>query len=64
MNIIDKQQKGDQPLPALLDAEFGRLLHRVDGVAAGIGEADHLGLGALRLQQERGEIGGAERMLA
>ena len=40
------------------------LLHRVDGIAAGIGEADHLGLGVLGLQQQRGEVRGAERMLA
>ena len=39
-----------------------RLLDGVDGVAAGIGEPDHLGLGSLRLQQERGEVGGVERM--
>src|SRR3546814_10654618 len=32
------------------------------GVAAGIGEADHLGPRGLRLQQERGEVAGAERM--
>ena len=40
-----------------------RLLDRVDGVAAGIGEADHLGLRGLRLQQEGGEVGGIERPL-
>ena len=50
--------------PLGLDAEFAGLLHRVDGVAAGIGKPDHLGLGVLRLQQERGEVGCAERMLA
>src|SRR3546814_1485953 len=44
------------------DAELGCLLDGVDGVAAGIGEADYLGAGGLRLQQERGEVAGAERM--
>ena len=42
--------------PRLGDAELGRLLDRVDGVAAGVGEADHLGAGGLRLQQEGGEV--------
>ena len=48
--------------PPLHDAELGRLLDRVDGVAAGIGKADDLGLRRLRLQQERREVGGRERM--
>ena len=43
-------------LPAGGDAEFGALLDRVDGVAAGIGEPDDLGLRGLRLQQKRREI--------
>src|SRR3546814_2213649 len=44
------------------DAELGCLLEGVDGVAAVIGEAEYLGAGGLRLQQERGEVAGAERM--
>ena len=43
-------------------AELDRLLDRVDRVAARIGEPHDLGARALRLQQERSEIGGAERM--
>src|SRR5207248_4933366 len=39
------------------DAKLGCLLDRVDGVASGIGEADNLCLGRLRLQQERREVG-------
>ena len=35
---------------------------RVDGVAAGICQPDHLGFRSLRLQQERGEIRRVERM--
>ncbi len=45
------------------DAEFRRLLDRVGGVAAGIGKPDDLGLRALRLQQERGEVGIVQGML-
>ena len=64
-DAVDVGDKGEQRrefLAALDDAELGCLLDRVDGVAAGIGEPDHLGLRGLRLQQERGEIRGAERM--
>ena len=56
VSVISMQQR-DHLLAALGDAEFGRLLQRVGGVAAGIGEPDHLGLGGLRLQQEGGEVG-------
>ena len=44
------------------DAEFAALLDHVDRIAAGIGEPDDLGLGGLRLQQERREVGGIQRM--
>ena len=64
VDVIDEQQERHHGLAALLDAELVGLLDRVDGVAAGIGKADHLGLGILRLQQEGSEIRGAERMLA
>jgi len=63
VHVVDEQQKRHHGLAAGLDAEFASLLDRIDGVAAGIGEPDHLGLGVLRLQQQRGEIRGAERML-
>ena len=39
-------------LAALDDAELRRLLDRVGGIEAGIGEPDDLGLRALRLEQE------------
>ena len=42
--------------PRLRDAELARLLDRVDRVAAGIGQADHLRARALRLKQERREV--------
>jgi hypothetical protein len=40
------------------DAEFSRLLDRIDGVLAGVGKGDNLGFGALRLQQkdEKSEV--------
>jgi hypothetical protein len=55
VDVVDEQQERHHGLAALLKTELGRLLHRVDGVAAGIGEPDHLGLGVLRLQQQRSE---------
>ena len=63
VNVGDEQQHARELLAAIDDAELRRLLDRVGGVAAGIGEADDLGLGALRLQQEGGEVGIVERML-
>ena len=51
----EQKQRG-KLLAALGDAELSRLLDRVCGVAAGIGEADDLGARRLRLQQEGGEI--------
>ena len=50
MHVRDEHQQPGEVLPALDDAELGRLLDRVDRIAAGIGEADDLGLGGLRLQ--------------
>ena len=57
MHVVDEQQQRRELLAAGDDAEFGGLLDRVGGVAAGIGEADDLGLGRLRLQQEGREVG-------
>ena len=55
--------KPGELLAARDDAEFRRLLDRVGGVAAGIGQADDLGLRRLRLQQERREVRRVQRML-
>src|SRR5579871_3354897 len=63
VNVGDKEQERCKFLPACGDAEFGRLLDRVGRIGAGIGKADNLGLGGLRLQQEGGEISGADRSL-
>ena len=63
MHVVDEQQQRRELLAAGDDAEFGRLLDRVGGVAAGIGKPDHLRLRGLRLQQERREVRGVERML-
>ena len=62
IDVGGEHQQAGETLAALDDAELGRLLDRVDGVAAGIGEPDDLGLGRLRLQQERREVVGVERM--
>ena len=46
----------------LQDAELANLLDGVDGVRAGVGEADHVGARSLRLQQVGREIRRPERM--
>ncbi|GCC47790.1 hypothetical protein chiPu_0031890, partial [Chiloscyllium punctatum] len=63
VDVGDEQQHAGKPLAARDDAEFGGLLDRVGGVAAGIGKADNLGLRALCLQQEGREVRVVERML-
>jgi hypothetical protein len=62
VHVGDEGEQRGEALAAAHDAEFGRLLDRVDCVGTGIGEPDDLGLRRLRLQQERREIGGRERM--
>ena len=56
MDVGDEHQQRGQRLARLGDAEFRRLLDRVDGIAAGIGEADHVSTAALRLKQEGREV--------
>ena len=63
LDVGEEQQQRRELLAALDDAELGRLLDRVGGVAAGIGKADDLGLGGLRLEQEGREVRRVERML-
>ena len=62
MNVGDEEQQRRELLAARRDAEFRRLLDRIGGVAAGIGEADDLGLGGLRLQQIGREVRRIQRM--
>ena len=62
MHVGDEGEQGGEVLTALDDAELGRLLDRVDGVAAGVRQADDLGFRGLRLQQERREVGARERV--
>lgn len=52
VDVVDEEQERCELLAAFDDAEFGRLLDRVGGVAAGIRKPDDLRLGVLRLQQE------------
>ena len=56
VHLGERHQQAGELLAGLDDAELGRLLDRVGGVEAGIGKADDLGLRALRLQQEGGEV--------
>ena len=56
MHIGQEHQQAGHPH---LDAEFLDLLDGVDGVRTGIGQAQHLGAGCLRLDQEGREIGRA-----
>ena len=63
VDVGDEDKQSGELLAALDDAELGRLLDRVDRIAAGIGEADDLCFRGLRLQQIGGEIGGVERHL-
>ena len=49
VHVGEEDQQTREVLPALDDAEFGRLLDRVGRVAAGVGQADDLGLRSLRL---------------
>ena len=61
VNVVDEHQQAGH-LHALGDAELLGRLHCVDGVAAGVGQGQDLGLGALGLQQEGREVGRVERV--
>ena len=62
MNVRAEQQQAGQ-LHALGQPELTRCLDGVDGVAARIGQAQNLGFGVLRLQQERRKVGRVQRVL-
>src|SRR6185312_3673201 len=63
MDVGDVERKGRELRAFRGQAELGRLLHRVDGVGAAIGERHDLGARGLRLQQVGGEVAGVERVL-
>jgi hypothetical protein len=58
----DGEEQAGELLAGLDDAELSGALDGAGGVEAGIGKADDLGARALGLEQEGGEVGGAERM--
>ena len=63
MDFRQGQHQRREPLAAGDDAEFSRLLDRIDRVLVRrVGEGDNLRLGALRLQEEGREVGGVERV--
>ena len=61
VDIRNEHDDAGKVLPACDDTEFGACLIGVDGVRAAIGKTDDLGLGGLRLQQERREIRRVQR---
>src|ERR1700722_15981038 len=61
MNVADKGQQRRDRLTALRNSKLSSLLDGGASVAARICQADDLGLGGLRLKQERREIRGANR---
>src|SRR6476646_2280854 len=63
MHVVNEEQQCRELLATGDNAELRRLLDRVGGVAAGIGQPADLGLRRLRLQQEGGEVRRVERML-
>src|SRR4029453_3736246 len=62
VDVREKHQEPREALAALDDAKLGALLDGVRGVAAGIGQADDLGLRGLRLKQEGREVLRVERV--
>ena len=62
VHVGEEHEEAGEVLAALDDAELRPLLDGVGGVAARVGQPDDLGLGGLRLQQERREVLGVEGM--
>ena len=56
---VDRRLRHERRRHQAGDVEFARLFEAVGEIIAGIGKADHLRAGSLRLQQGGGEIGGA-----
>ncbi|MNV28280.1 hypothetical protein D3C71_1194660 [compost metagenome] len=63
VHIGNEHEQASQLLPTLDQAEFIGLLDRHGGVARRIGQRHDLGLGGLRLQEERRKIVRCARML-
>ncbi|MNZ96459.1 hypothetical protein D3C78_1156520 [compost metagenome] len=62
MDVIDVQEQAGHLLAALRQAEFAGRLDGVDRVAARVGQAHHLCLAGLGLQQVGREVAGTQRM--
>src|ERR1700721_1328123 len=60
MYVGDEYAQSGDLLPDVEDAELGRLLDRIDGISAPVGQPDDLCLGLLGLHQERRKITGVE----
>lgn len=60
MDVGEEDEQADRLL-LLGQPELGGLLHRIDGVAAGIGQRHDPRAGALRLEDEGGEVRALER---
>jgi len=62
VHVGQEHKQPGELLAAFHDAELGALLDGVDRIRPGIGEADDLGLRALRLEQKRRHVGRGKRM--
>src|SRR5690348_16618748 len=62
IHVGSKYKKSSEALTAFYDAKFRRLLDRIDGIAARVRKTNDFGLRRLRLQQERCEVAGIDRV--
>src|SRR5262249_48223198 len=62
VDVGDEDEQAGEPLAALDNAELRRLLDRIDRIAAGVRQANDLGIRRLGLQQERGKVLSGEGM--
>src|SRR6266516_3928827 len=58
LDVADEHEQSGKLLPTLDDAELGRLLDRIDGIAAGVRQPDDFGLRGLRSRKEEKSVPG------